>query len=577
MGLICDKCGGKVSFDVVTTEVIKGEPAYLCDPCREHLMVKRFYGGLVAVLSLALAVFLWRYHQPKVWLACFVWNLFLIQIIESLCVFPHEFGHALAARLMGFKVDRVIIGFGRRLSCFRFAGFQWEIRARPFGGFVKFDKLVNQDWRWRAAVVWAAGPLANILLACAAFALLPPEAGKMLDLGGPVSLWVLFIITNTLMGVINLVPFTVRMPDLGLVPSDGMGLCQLIFEGKWPHASAPDQASLPVAEPGWKKLLRLIAAVVLVLVAFLFLLLVAVVLLSEASEGRWNYAKIVATVVLLVVVGAIFWIALRIANPKRHSTQESQTSSTVGGVAVIDLNNDQWGDNISPPVLQYNLVQAFSQGDYANAEAETNAALEQTPQNLWLQLFRASLLSARNRDQEAEQCLHDILSRTDIQPETRMSILQDRLVLLARLGRKDQVKAEVDMMLQTSFEAIEKARLLDILCCWPFMLEMPEYQAEAEVWIKQAMQLDPDSVTLRGTYAALLVESGRNDVEAEAVLRDLLNQSKAPHDRGIASFYLSLLAKRKGDAVAANDWLKKATQLFWKEWMIKRAKKEFSD
>ncbi len=582
MGFQCEKCGSEAPFnELMAPDTITGKHLNLCGACRKRLTDRSLFIWLAAVAALAISLYLWRHYHPTVWLACFAWNMFLLQVVESLCTVPHELGHAMTARWMGFKVDRIIIGLGRRLGSFQFAGFQWDICARPFGGYVKFEQIAISNWRWRAVAVWAAGPLTNILLACGALVLLPSDAGKALDLGGTVSLWVLFIIANALMGLINLIPFVVNMPQLGLVPSDGMGLFQLVFQGKWPHATIPHIPAPSRAEPWWKCLIRLMAAIGMVIAGFFLLLLSAVVLFSGLSKEQMQFKAVFAGVVLLLVMIGVFWLAARILKSADGSSPDLQAASTgdgvLGQISPTDQAKDKWPDKISPPVMQFNLVQLYNTGEFAKAEEEVNTVLRQVPDNLWLQFFKASLLSAQTKNQEAEECLHAVFRRADIQSGTRISALHGRLLLLSQLGRKNEVKADVVSMLEGPYTVSEKTLLLDNLCCWPFMLERTEYLPEAEVWIKEAMKLDPASQTLRGTYAALLVESRQNPAEAEALLLKLLAQSKAPHDRGIASFYLALLAKRNGDLVAAKGWLRQAMQLYRAGWLLRRAEKEFSD
>ncbi|MEP7084191.1 MAG: site-2 protease family protein, partial [Betaproteobacteria bacterium] len=63
---------------------------------------------------------------------------FLLTI--GLLVTFHEFGHYLAGRLLGVKVLRFSIGFGKPLFLRRFGRDQTEfaIASIPLGGFVRF-------------------------------------------------------------------------------------------------------------------------------------------------------------------------------------------------------------------------------------------------------------------------------------------------------------------------------------------------------------------------------------------------------------------------------------------------------
>ena len=115
--------------------------------------------------------------------------LFVITVV----VFFHELGHFVAARFCGVKVDVFSIGFGREIVGFYDRkGTRWKISWLPMGGYVKFagdadpssrsdpETLKNMDPAERAgslhfkplyqrAIVAAAGPLANFILAIAIF------------------------------------------------------------------------------------------------------------------------------------------------------------------------------------------------------------------------------------------------------------------------------------------------------------------------------------------------------------------------------------------------------------------------
>lgn len=101
----------------------------------------------------------------------------------------HEFGHFLAGRLMGVKVMRFSIGFGKPLFLRRFGRDRTEfaIAAIPLGGFVRFlderelpegesvasgevHRAFNRQSVWKRFLIVAAGPFANLLLAVLLYA-----------------------------------------------------------------------------------------------------------------------------------------------------------------------------------------------------------------------------------------------------------------------------------------------------------------------------------------------------------------------------------------------------------------------
>jgi regulator of sigma E protease len=105
--------------------------------------------------------------------------------VLSVVVFFHELGHFLVARWCGVTVTTFSIGFGRELASFVDRhGTRWRLAAIPLGGYVKFLDDANPASQpgavnpaelpagsfhgkpvWQRALVVAAGPAANFLIA----------------------------------------------------------------------------------------------------------------------------------------------------------------------------------------------------------------------------------------------------------------------------------------------------------------------------------------------------------------------------------------------------------------------------
>ncbi|HUZ13500.1 MAG TPA: M50 family metallopeptidase [Caulobacteraceae bacterium] len=131
-------------------------------------------------------------------------------LIITFIVTVHELGHFLTARALGVAVDRFSVGFGRAIVSLRDRwGVEWRIGWLPLGGYVRFagdenmasvpdqDDLAQLRARivaregvgsekryfpfkalWQRALVVAAGPMANFLLAIALFAILIGAFGE---------------------------------------------------------------------------------------------------------------------------------------------------------------------------------------------------------------------------------------------------------------------------------------------------------------------------------------------------------------------------------------------------------------
>lgn len=112
----------------------------------------------------------------------------LIEFIAGLAVLIilHEFGHFVAARLMGVEVEEFGIGFPPRLAkLFELGGTEYTINWIPLGGFVrpKGENDPSVEGGLAAANPWirlgvlAAGPLVNIAIGLVLAVLLFYSAG----------------------------------------------------------------------------------------------------------------------------------------------------------------------------------------------------------------------------------------------------------------------------------------------------------------------------------------------------------------------------------------------------------------
>jgi regulator of sigma E protease len=122
-------------------------------------------------------------------------------IIISIIVFIHEFGHYLAARLCGVKIEAFAIGFGKEIFGWTDRkGTRWKICIAPLGGYVKMfgdaseastpdfeamermselERKVSFQHKklWQKAIIVSAGPIANFLTAIIIFTTLTMTTG----------------------------------------------------------------------------------------------------------------------------------------------------------------------------------------------------------------------------------------------------------------------------------------------------------------------------------------------------------------------------------------------------------------
>ncbi|HVA72149.1 MAG TPA: RIP metalloprotease RseP [Candidatus Limnocylindrales bacterium] len=97
----------------------------------------------------------------------------------GIMVFVHEWGHFVAARLCGVRVDVFSLGYGNRIFGWRRGNTDYRVSVFPLGGYVKMagdnpaeertgdpDEFLAKS-RWRRLFIIVAGPFMNFVLAFA--------------------------------------------------------------------------------------------------------------------------------------------------------------------------------------------------------------------------------------------------------------------------------------------------------------------------------------------------------------------------------------------------------------------------
>lgn len=108
----------------------------------------------------------------------------------------HELGHLLVGRWFGVKAEAFSVGFGKEIAGFTDKrGTRWKLSVLPLGGYVQFKGDMNpasvpdaqapkeegsfqHAALWKRALIVAAGPVTNLLVAIAIFASFYAMLGK---------------------------------------------------------------------------------------------------------------------------------------------------------------------------------------------------------------------------------------------------------------------------------------------------------------------------------------------------------------------------------------------------------------
>lgn len=113
----------------------------------------------------------------------------LILLLLALIILVHEWGHFIAARLVGVRVNEFAIGMGPKLWSTRKKDTIYSIRALPIGGFCSLEGEAGEDEGapaedsmlvkkpWQRFFIFVSGALMNFLLALAFFILVVSYLG----------------------------------------------------------------------------------------------------------------------------------------------------------------------------------------------------------------------------------------------------------------------------------------------------------------------------------------------------------------------------------------------------------------
>lgn len=102
------------------------------------------------------------------WLGSMDWMIMLVQLLLSLSflVAVHEFGHLIAAKYFGMRVEQFSIGFPPKIWSFKKGETEYAISAIPLGGYVKISGMIDESldaeamkrppepWEFRSKPAW---------------------------------------------------------------------------------------------------------------------------------------------------------------------------------------------------------------------------------------------------------------------------------------------------------------------------------------------------------------------------------------------------------------------------------------
>lgn len=191
--------------------------------------------GVAGIFMVLIGLEIFSQYEPRK-LAALMFVLWWM-----LLVFLHEFGHAVVAKWLGWRVNRTVIGFGRVMFHGTLFGAPMEVRMVPVEGFVQIAPNDVHGARYKSALIYFAGPGIELLLflvimltmGVSHFFVIEDDYGKLALQS--------LAFAAAAGAIINLIPMGVVTRD-GETPNDGMGILLSLFSKKQDYQKWVDEA-----------------------------------------------------------------------------------------------------------------------------------------------------------------------------------------------------------------------------------------------------------------------------------------------------------------------------------------------
>jgi tetratricopeptide (TPR) repeat protein len=243
----CDQCGDEAPREQNFKKVrasFSTKTAVLCSKCvtsNEIKLQKRliainllflFFSGMISVFQ--------AQHKSLKVLGWPIFNMECMYLVMLVMIVPHELGHLLAAKCIGFRVFRFSIGKGKTVFEKRKWGINFDVRELPVCGLVVSTPKNRKLLQFKCAVYAFGGLAINCLFALMAFLMIErtspqPEEGFFRSLFAPLEngfhFWNILFIANVYKIGLNLWPRRVQTV-LGKIPNDGLNLLNIFLRFK---------------------------------------------------------------------------------------------------------------------------------------------------------------------------------------------------------------------------------------------------------------------------------------------------------------------------------------------------------
>jgi hypothetical protein len=204
-------------------------PKHLCPGCWVRRNNRSGSWFLLSILVAGVGAFILHQIHPGALAGRLLLELSLVGLFLILAILPHELGHAIAARALGWNVHQIVIGLGRPLFKWRCLGILLDVRAIPIAGATWMTPKDTRWFRVKRFLAVLAGPAVNAGLALAVIFIWQGGLDRFEFDALPIGPR-LFLLANAMVAITNLLPY---QPKTGFaLASDGKQLLQTLSFSK---------------------------------------------------------------------------------------------------------------------------------------------------------------------------------------------------------------------------------------------------------------------------------------------------------------------------------------------------------
>lgn len=475
-------------------------------------------------------------------------------LTEWLLTIPHELGHAVTARLFGFENVRILLGYGAPVWSKEALGFPWVIHRFPFGGMTLFGNSPRYT-QARYILVVLAGPFVSLaaMILILIFCFTADVSPNLKTFPG------IFFWANAFVLLQSILPYHFEYGSARYA-NDGMLVLKTLFPMRFSDRPKPAEsvARIGKALQIFSFILAAIAAISLAVLAFF------VFVKMEPEVGGF-----VPILIGIFLTGSSLYTANSarrlIREPLILDSPKVMESPIQMGFKEM-AKASKAANNARHPIYS----EAFNNADDAEKVRFVEKALEKSPDDRWLIYVKAYYLSKAGESASAIKAL--AIDESHFSLNVRTALIAARIHICAEGGLWNDAISLCEKRYSSDLPASHKVQVIDAFASYSLYEGQLDHLDLLELWLKRALELEPQNESIKAVLGGVYVEQGRHD-EALPLLLPRLESAPHQEQKAFALFYLCQIRNAQRKFADARKLFDQTMILSDADWLKARAAK----